>query len=485
MRNTLALPDFSRTKICVVGDVMLDEYVWGSVERISPEAPVPAVHVKERTFSLGGAGNVAANLAGLKCKVSLLGVAGNDIHGDMLFKLLTEKRIENFLVKDASRPTTTKSRVLSQGQQLVRLDEEKLDGFDHKTYTELLKRFFALVNDVDAVIISDYDKGLFHDNFAAEIIKASNSRQVPVFVDPKSKDWKKYSGATCVTPNFKELGAAVPSYCTIDDNDCIEKIGTQVIDLYGLEHLLITKGAMGMSLISKNQGAIHIPTEAREVYDVSGAGDTVIALLAGAFGAGFSMEEAAGVANAAAGIVVSKVGTCPVTIDELEAILLERTHIESKVCTLPQAISKINRWRAQKKCIVFTNGCFDLIHIGHISLLNTAARMGDKLIVGLNSDASVKRLKGDVRPVLPENERAAIIGALECVDMVILFEEDTPLNMIRTIQPSILVKGGDYSAEEVVGHELMKQWKGRVEIVPLVEGISTSQIIDTLKHNGK
>lgn len=477
---TIHCPDFSSCRVLVAGDVMLDVYYWGEVGRISPEAPVPVVNVKKKTYTLGGAGNVALNLAGLGCRVALIGARGDDPAGGQVARLLAENNIVDRLVIDTRHVTTTKTRVLGQKQQLVRLDEERQWSADAHGNDRLVADFENMVSRSDVVILSDYGKGMFADGLAEVFIARCTAAGVPVFVDPKGGDWSRYERATCITPNIAEFVAICAA--PVDDESRFTDQAGAAIKKHHLDYLLVTRGSRGMSLFGRETAPLHIPTEARDVFDVSGAGDTVVSVVAAAYGCGMLISDAAVLANCAAGIVVQKVGTSPVTIVELEAAIRGRRRAaDGKIFSQADAEKMVAIWRREGRRIVFTNGCFDLLHTGHVKLLHAAAKEGDRLIVGINSDDSVKRLKGDSRPVLPEHERAALLTAIGCVDMVVLFSQDTPLELIRAFTPDVLVKGGDYRPETVVGRDEVEQYGGKVCLVPLKEGVSSTGIIKSMK----
>ncbi|WP_051693899.1 bifunctional D-glycero-beta-D-manno-heptose-7-phosphate kinase/D-glycero-beta-D-manno-heptose 1-phosphate adenylyltransferase HldE [Desulfohalovibrio reitneri] len=474
------VPLFSGRRVLVVGDVMLDRYVWGDVSRISPEAPVQVVRVDRKSYTLGGAGNVAANLAALGLDVQCLGVRGKDEDGRLLAEKFDEIGAKAHLVYEPMRPTTAKTRVMGRGQQLIRLDEEDAGPLSAEVQDALLRQVERSLPECGAVIVSDYAKGVFAGNLAQRIINVGAEVGVPVLVDPKGADWTRYQGAFCITPNTGEF-QRVAQFDPRDDSDLGERAST-AIHAFSLSWLLVTRGERGMSLFGRGGEALHVPTQAREVFDVSGAGDTVIATLAAGVAAGLSMEDSARLANAAAGVVVGKVGTQPVTRAELEeALALDEGGCAYKIRTREAAMEAVQGWKRQGENVVFTNGCFDLLHVGHITLLHKAAELGDRLVVGLNSDASVRRLKGETRPILPEAERASLLAALQDVDMVVIFDEDTPLELLNALKPDILVKGGDYVRETVVGHQEVESWGGRVELISLVDGKSTSSIIDRLR----
>jgi D-beta-D-heptose 7-phosphate kinase / D-beta-D-heptose 1-phosphate adenosyltransferase len=473
----LDLSRLQNATVLVVGDVMLDRYFWGEVGRISPEAPVPVLHIADKTAVLGGAGNVAANLAGLGCTVHLMGVLGDDDAGREVTEKMARAGIQSLLLANGSRPTITKTRLMAQNQQLLRIDEESPGPPSPELLAASLRRFHDLLPAAGAVILSDYGKGMLTGKICQKFIKPCRDRGVPVLVDPKGRDWSGYAGASCITPNTAEL--RLLSGRPLKEEGILYAVAAQARKKYGLEWLLLTRGARGIALFGQENQPLVIPSRAREVFDVSGAGDTVIATLAAGLAAGYGWEASARLANNAAGIVVRKLGTQPVYQDELFREL-QYPELESsrKIFSLEDAQAQVAAWKLAGQKIVFTNGCFDLLHVGHIKLLHGAAARGDKLVVGLNSDASVTRLKGSGRPILAQGERATILSALECVHMVIIFEEDTPLKLIEALRPHTLVKGADYRKDTVVGHELLKEWGGQVVLVDLVEGMSTSGIVE-------
>jgi D-beta-D-heptose 7-phosphate kinase/D-beta-D-heptose 1-phosphate adenosyltransferase len=478
------MPAFSKAAVLVVGDIMLDRYFWGEVSRVSPEAPVPVVRVTQKTQALGGAGNVALNLAGLGAEVMLVGVRGADSQGDYLEQLLGDHEIANELVVTGNLPTTTKTRVLGQGQQLLRMDEEAPRTLDQATSATLKARIKAALPRMGAVILSDYGKGMFLGELAAWTIEACRKRRLPVFVDPKGTDWERYRGATAITPNTAEF-RAVASFDPPSDTQLTTQ--AQIIrQRYQLDWLLVTRGPRGLSLLGETHAPLHIRSRAQEVFDVSGAGDTVIATLAAGVAAGEAMPQAAELANAAAGVVVAKIGTQAISAGELaHALRMEDKATATKIMDLEGAAALRQRWRAEGRQVVFTNGCFDILHVGHLQLLNVAAELGDRLIVGVNSDSSVRRLKGDSRPVTPDVQRMTLLAGLACVDLVVKFQEDTPLELIRRLAPEVLVKGGDYTPDTVVGREEVEAAGGRVVILPLVPGISTTKMIQRLAPDGR
>ena len=472
-------PDFTGCRIIVVGDVILDRYLQGRVERISPEAPVPVVKVVHQHTGLGGAGNVAMNLKGLHCGLVLIGIRGDDADGRQLASLLVQNGIDHQLVTADDRPTTAKTRIVGHRQQLLRLDEESVAAAAPAVRQAIIRRLEACLTEADAVILSDYGKGLFFDGVAEQVIRCCGRRRLPVFVDPKGTLWERYRGAFCVTPNTDEF-RAVTAALDLGDRS-LESAAADVLRRYALENLLLTRGPAGMSLFRRGRARLDIATDAREVFDVTGAGDTVIAVFAAAAACGCDLAQAADIANRAAGIVVGKAGARPVTEKELLEVMTPPGEVGTgRVLDVPQARARIEKWRARGERLVFTNGCFDILHVGHIHLLHAAARCGDRLLVGLNSDTSVKRLKGDRRPVVPQSERAALLSSIQGVDGVVLFDEETPLRLIRAFKPDVLVKGGDYRPETVVGSDLLPRWGGRVVIVPLIQGLSTTAVIDSI-----
>jgi len=483
------LKRLSKIRIMVIGDVMLDRYIWGEVSRISPEAPVPVVRIRKRSETPGGAGNVATNLSGLKCVVTLLGVCGMDAMGERLESILQNRQIETKLIPDNHRPTITKTRIMAQGQQLFRLDEEEPDALGEKTVMALWDFFRKKIETVDGVILSDYGKGIFKtEKLCQDMIRECRKRMIPVIVDPKGTDWARYGGATGITPNTAELELAVGRQFEENESDLIDAARGLRHHLK-IDHLLVTRGAKGMILIQSDDESVRIPARAREVFDVSGAGDTVIATLTAGLALGLSFVDASRLANMAAGVVVGKLGTQPVMQAELMDTLRYADQVKldccaGKIASLDAALIQIKAWQTAGNRIVFTNGCYDLLHPGHIHLLNQSRMLGDRLVVGLNTDASVRRLKGDSRPILTERDRAAILGALSSVDMVVLFDEDTPLQLIAALQPDILVKGNDYRLDQVVGRNVVEAYGGQVCLVPLLQGYSTTGIVERMKDKG-
>jgi len=468
-----------RTIRClVIGDLMLDEYLWGKAERISPEAPVQVVDVVREELRLGGAGNVVNNLAALGAKVAVCSVVGEDENGWTLLKALSRQSVDSRAVfRDPARKTSRKTRVVAANQQIVRIDRESRDPLASDSEQQICDWLTANAGQFDVILLSDYSKGVLTPRVIEAAINLAHSGGIPVLVDPKGTDYGRYHGATILTPNRKEAEAA--SGVAIIDQPTLEQAAAVIMDRVGPEYLLITRSEEGMSLFSRTAGVIHIPTVAREVFDVSGAGDTVLASLAAGLAAGLGMPESARLANIAAGIAVAKLGTSTVTPDEIiAAVALTHHDSESKIKNLDVLTAIIEAEKLRGKRIVFTNGCFDLLHAGHVKYLQKARALGDLLVLGLNSDASVRRLKGEKRPLIGEEERAHILAALDCIDYVVIFEEDTPLELITAIKPHILAKGGDYTPDTVVGRDVVEAYGGRVELVSFVDGKSTTNIIE-------
>lgn len=476
-------------RVLVIGDVMLDRFVQGTVERISPEGPIPILKVGTESAMLGGAGNVARNLVALGAHAGFLSVVGDDDAGHSITKLFAglEGAAPELLV-DRGRMTPIKTRYLAGGQQLLRADREAVAPLSDACREKLLRRIEGMAAGAGAIVLSDYAKGVLDTIVIEAVMAAAAKVGIPVIVDPKGRDFGRYRGAALVTPNRGELAAASGLPVATDD-DAAAAAAAIAADC-GIAAVLATRGPDGMTLVhgavEGDGAAVHLPARAREVFDVSGAGDTVVAVVAAGLAAGQDLGVAAALANAAAGIVVAKTGTATASAGELVAALHEsdlRTGGE-KVCTLAQAAERIAGWRRKDRRIGFTNGCFDLLHPGHISLVGQARSACDRLIVGLNSDASVKRLKGADRPVQAEAARAAVLASLANVDMVVIFGDDTPLALLETLRPDVLIKGADYTREEVVGGDLVESWGGRVVLAEIVDGFSTTSTISRATGGG-
>lgn len=470
----LNLPHFEGARVLVIGDLMLDRYWHGVSSRISPEAPVPVVNVAQTEDRPGGAANVALNLAALGCKVSLVGIVGADEAGLILERTLESAGIQAYFHISPAKPTVTKLRVISRHQQLLRMDFE--DKFSREDADAILEKAQELMAEVDLVILSDYAKGSLQD--CPTLIAAARRLEIPVLVDPKARNFDCYRGAFMLTPNFHEFEVVVGS-CA-NETELAEK-GLALIDSLQLEALLITRGELGMTLLRPGQAELHLPARAREVFDVTGAGDTVIAALAGSLAAGEPLPEAVAVSNLAAGIVVGKLGTASVSALELRRAIFEEQGYEGGVVTQEQLLIALAEARYQGETIVFTNGCFDIIHAGHVGYLEEARKLGSRLVVAVNSDASVKRLKGDGRPINNLERRMAVLAGLESVDWVVYFDEDTPERLLQSVKPDILVKGGDYSEEQVVGGAIVRAYGGKVKVLSFFDNCSTTSIVNKLR----
>jgi len=479
--SNTSLPDFSRSRVLVAGDVMADVYWIGAASRISPEAPVPVVRIDAEEMRLGGAANVALNIAALGATATLVGLVGDDATATELEKQLEISGIERTLRRVPGTPTIRKLRVLSRRQQLVRLDFER----DFHRVDAELKKSLILENlgHSDVVVLSDYAKGFFGPETAA-MIRLARDRRQPVLVDPKGTDFMRYSGATLITPNLAEFEAIVGE-CS-SDSIMIER-GHNLRAQLSLEALLITRGERGMTLLEGNAAPLHLPSRAREVYDVTGAGDTVVATLAAAIGAGTPLRQAVEWANVAAGLVVGKSGTATVSVAEIRSARdgNPSANTARKVVARQSLAEIVSSAKASGKTVVMTNGCFDVLHAGHVDILRRARELGDLLIVAVNDDESVRRLKGSTRPVNSLAHRLTVLAMLECVDCLTVFSENTPEALYRDTLPSLLVKGGDYSADAVAGAAPVIAAGGRVAILDLVEGLSTTEILAKLHSPAK
>lgn len=473
------------TKVVCLGDVMLDTFVHGEVERISPEAPIPVLRVTGETRMLGGAGNVVRNLAALGAKTRFLSVIGDDAAGAEVRALLArEAGVTGDLKTDAGRQTTIKTRFVAGTQQMLRADRETGRPTAAGLQDQLAAEAEAAVRDHKVVVLSDYGKGVLADATLARVIAAAAKAGATVIVDPKGSDYGRYRGAGILTPNLKELAAATGK--PVDTDDAVIAAARGLVDGLGLTAVLVTRSRDGMTLVPAEGEIVHLAAEALEVFDVSGAGDTVVATLAACLAAGADLGRAAALANLAAGIVVAKVGTAVAYAGDLIAQLHHQdlSDAEAKVLTLEQVLDRAAAWRRRGLTVGFTNGCFDLLHPGHVSLLRQAKSQCDRLVVGLNSDASVRRLKGADRPVQGEAARAAVLASLAGVDAVVLFGEDTPLVLIEGLLPEVLVKGADYRVDQVVGREVVEAAGGRVHLADLAPGHSTTATIARLAGQG-
>lgn len=470
------LPDYKNAHVVIVGDLMLDRYWHGNTSRISPEAPVPVVHVGEIEERPGGAGNVALNITAVGGQATVLGLIGEDEAGAQLTKILRQAGVDCQLTSLNGKPTITKLRVMSRHQQLIRLDFE--DGFADEHVAGLPDALATAAAQAGAIILSDYGKGTLSQ--IQNLIVAAKQANRPVLIDPKGTDFARYRGATLLTPNMTEFEAVVGK-CRNDAE--IEAKGTQLMQSLELDALLVTRSERGMTLLQKGQAPIHLPTQAQEVFDVTGAGDTVISVLAASLAAGETLAHATALANLAAGIVVSKLGTATASPQELVEALHEEQRIEGGIVSEEQLIQQVRAAQQRGEKVVMTNGCFDILHAGHVTYLQQAAKLGDHLIVAVNDDASVKRLKGETRPVNTLECRMHILSALECVAWVVPFSEDTPERLMCQVLPDILVKGGDYQPEQIAGGRCVIEHGGEVRVLDFVEGHSTTDIIKSLQKN--
>ncbi|MBK1705081.1 D-glycero-beta-D-manno-heptose-7-phosphate kinase [Halochromatium glycolicum] len=474
---------FGGAPILVVGDLMLDRYLWGQVSRISPEAPVPVLQLTQETETGGGAANVARNLRALGLDARIAGVTGDDPARERLLQLLAEQGTGTAaVVADPARPTTTKTRVVGDHQQMLRIDAERTATLSAELEARLFVAVEAELAEVAVLVLSDYAKGVLTGSLCQRLIAAARARGIPVLVDPKGRDFERYQGATLITPNRAELAAVAET--EISDLDGLLAAAVRLQGRLGLERLVLTLGELGLAVIEA-EAQTRIPAVAREVFDVSGAGDTVIATLAATLAAGFEPLDAAHLANLAAGVVVAKVGTATVSCSELEHALSEEAALEqvAKIGRLDEVRRHVRAWQAAGERVVFTNGCFDLLHAGHVSYLERARRYGQRLVVGLNTDRSVRALKGSERPLIGEADRARVLAALAAVDAVVLFDEETPLRLIEVLRPEVLAKGADYRPEQVVGAEQVRSWGGELVLVPLLEERSTSGLIRRMRQD--
>jgi D-beta-D-heptose 7-phosphate kinase / D-beta-D-heptose 1-phosphate adenosyltransferase len=471
----VSLPDFNCANVLVVGDIMLDRYWYGGTNRISPEAPVPVVKIDSLEERPGGAANVAMNITSLCGNVRLIGLTGIDEPAKILNEQLSGHKVQCDFVSVSTHPTITKLRVLSRNQQLIRIDFE--EGFNNIDATPLLERIQTALTTHKVLVLSDYAKGAL--SAVQSMIKLANHANVPILVDPKGTDFERYRGATLLTPNMSEFEAVV-GHCKTEE-DIIEK-GYQLIKQYDLKALLVTRSEKGMTLLQLDKPIYHLPTQAKEVFDVTGAGDTVIATLAAALAAGQSLEESCFLANVAAGVVVGKLGTSTVSQVELSNAIRARANDGFGVMTEEELKEEIKKARMRGEKIVMTNGCFDILHAGHVSYLANARKLGDRLIVAVNSDASVKQLKGESRPINPLMQRMIVLGAPNSVDWVVPFEEETPQRLIASILPDVLVKGGDYKPENIAGGKEVIEAGGTVKVLNFEDGCSTTNIINAIKN---
>jgi len=472
--KAMDIPDFSSITVLVVGDVMLDCYWMGDSDCLSPEAPVPVVHKVVEEQRAGGAANTAMNARALGCQVILLGIVGQDANGETLKHLLQQHKVETHFVTDAQMPTITKTRVLSRQQQLLRIDDEQ--NFSPESAAALAQQYLELLAQVDVVILSDYGKQTLSDPVL--LIQAARQQHCLVCVDPKRKDWSAYRGASLLTPNQNEFAQAVG-----DGNvQWRHQAAKKALRDFDLEAILLTEGASGMTLVTADSAPQHLPAVAREVFDITGAGDTVIAVMAAALAASLSLEQAMRLSNLAASISVTKLGASTVTLQELRLLLRSAGMPGEDLISLTELQQQLGKCRQQQQRIVMTNGCFDILHAGHVDYLAKAKQYGDCLVVALNDDASVARLKGAGRPVNSLAHRAKVLSALAVVDWVIAFSEDSPENLVQALSPDILVKGSDYANQPVAGAEWLQAHGGELKFIEVLAGMSTSQLIQQIKH---
>ena len=467
--------------VLCVGDVILDQYVYGDVDRVSPEAPIPVLNINSRSYVVGGAGNVACNISAIGGVANLVAVTGDDLAGSQINSLLDDDAgVINSLISGSDYPTTVKTRFVADGQHLLRVDDEVIDVYS----TQFLENIFSTVESLldqgppEVIVLSDYGKGVLSETVTRNIIKAAKVLNIPVVIDPKGTNYSKYYGADILTPNRKELSES--SLLPTRTSDEIVSAAEKLIDQFAIGSVLVTRGKEGMSLIKPNCTPLHLPALAREIFDVSGAGDTVVAVMAAGVAAGMEAAEAAELANIAAGLVVGKIGTAVVRNIDLLHALNGTVSVEKNIIDKNQLNKKITEWRSRGLLIGFTNGCFDLMHPGHISLLEQAKSECDILIIGLNSDDSVTRLKGEGRPVQNAVARALVLASLSSVDAVVIFDDDTPMDLIKLMRPDVLVKGADYLLADVVGGEFVCSYGGRIVLADLIDGYSTTETIARL-----
>lgn len=473
---------FDQCRLLVIGDLMLDEYLWGEVDRISPEAPVQVVSIQKEEFTLGGAGNVVNNVVALGAKVSVAGVIGTGRNGQLLLKRFKELGVDTGgIIQELDRPTTQKTRIIAANQHVLRIDRETKQDILASTFDDLLRFIEKKIPDVDTVLISDYGKGLITESLLSQVITSAKKHKKMTIVDPKGLDFSKYSGVSLLTPNKKE--AALASGVEIIDESSLEKAANHIFKNVGLDKLLITCGKDGMVLFEKDKEPFRVRAEARQVFDVSGAGDTVLAVLGVAVASGTAIQDSVAIANTAAGIVVGKVGTATVSRPELlSAMKTEDNGLPAKYKDLSELPALIKDLKNKEKQLILTNGCFDLLHAGHIMLFSASKQLGDILIVAIDDDESVKTLKGPGRPVIKARERCRILSALDAVDYVVVFSSNELNELIEIIQPDVLTKGSNYKSKEVFGRELVEKYGGRVELISVTEDISSTSIINNIKN---
>jgi len=479
---SIDISKFNQCHLLVVGDLMLDEYVWGEVDRISPEAPVQIVAVKNEDYALGGSGNVVNNIAALGAKVTVAGVIGSGSNGQLMLQMFQQIGVDTAgIFQEPDRPTTKKTRVIAANQHVIRIDRETKTSISDTTLEKLADFIENKIPAVDVILISDYGKGLITNTLLARLAATARKHNKIAIADPKGLDFSKYSGVSVLTPNQKE--ASLASGIEITDESSLTEAGHKIMQIAGIDKLLITCGQDGMVFIRPNKAPYRISAKARQVYDVSGAGDTVLAVLGLAIAAGESYESAMALANAAAGIVVGKVGTATVSELELISALQPDDGTAFKLKRLEELAALCKELKKQGKRLVMTNGCFDLLHTGHIMLFSASKQLGDLLVVAIDDDDSVKALKGPGRPVISAEERVRVLSALDAVDYVVVFASEELESLIEMIRPDVLTKGSNYTTDEVYGRELVEQYGGQVALIPVVENISSTRIIDNIKSS--
>lgn len=480
---TIDMKKFAECRILVVGDLMVDAYLWGDAERISPEAPVQIVSVSSEEQTLGGAGNVISNLAALGANVSAVGVIGCGPDGQLVLKQLNALGVDTAgVIQDQQRPTTRKTRIIANHQHVLRFDREVKTEINRQIINQILHSAEKKIADTDLILVSDYGKGLISKALMKKLNSAAQKHGKLLIVDPQGLDYEKYAGASFITPNQRET--ALAAGIEIVDDQTLAEAARRLIEKTGIDKILVTCGKDGMVYFERNARPYRIGTKARQVFDVSGAGDTVLAVLGLGMAAGYSIREAVALANSAAGIVVGKVGTATVSntelADSLNLIPDPTLHKQKTVAELSALVQKLQK---NGKRIVLTNGCFDLLHVGHIMLLSASKQLGDILVVAIDDDASVKKLKGPGRPVIKAAERLRIISALDSVDYVVVFSSHQLNDLIETLRPAVLTKGSNYGTDMVIGREIVERFGGRVEIIPVTEDISSSRIINTIRDD--
>ncbi|MFH1226344.1 MAG: D-glycero-beta-D-manno-heptose-7-phosphate kinase [Planctomycetota bacterium] len=487
MNPTNLIHRLGSPKIMVLGDLILDKYVWGKVERISPEAPIQILNAQREGLRLGGVANVAHNAVTLGAKAGLVGVVGNDESGRQTRKLCGQSGINTAgIVSDRARQTPLKTRMIAQNQQVLRVDNEDPAQISAAAEQSILSYVRRNIKHYDIVLVSDYNKGTLTDSLLKAVIQIARTSRKKVVIDPKGRDYAKYRGATALTPNRSE--AELATGIKIKDDASRKQAARKLIKESGLDFVIITLSDKGLYLLDRKGDEVYDPARHLDVYDVTGAGDTVLATLGMAFAGGLGYREALHLANLAAGVVVSKVGTATVTRQEIidHFYQLNDTQCATrdirKLVPLKELLNRLPSLRLCGKRVVFTNGCFDILHPGHIATLEFAKAQGDILIVGINSDKSVKRIKGPSRPILNQSDRARVLGALAMVDYIVIFDEPTPLNLIKQIKPDVLIKGTDWQSKGVVGSDILKKYGGRVVLAPMVKGVSTTEIIQRINN---